>query len=468
MRIILAAFLILFLTFDGTAEEVYTQYGVKLTFEGDNPDFSDVREYLRMADRITARLAAQKEPARREVNCQIFLVSRNIPGNIEFVPGKKFPAIYLPGEFGKWKNDPLALRRLMSLLLLIKSGVVPENLDVVDRVPCWLATGVVEQCVLKRQLNVTAGRNYFELRAIECVGGGLSLDDLIMGNYSPIDGIFYDLFAMGSEYLLSQCLAVASSQDDFFRVMVVDSYTQKSPPVDIFFDTAGKRLYNKLSRRIVHDKNLSERESVRVWFRNGLRSRNINFFYPQATEILYNQFLDLRTQQLEIKTSDGKTVPAVCRLDELGLKVRQTIDPERKIEEVRRAVLQLQSECPGEMLPPLMRIYNELDIFYRAILDATPDAKGTKKKDRTPEEWSELAESFRNNVKEAMGELETACRRRIEVENYVLRQEKLLVPQEILYHYRLKCLDDLDRANREIWPDVNNYLDGLEKEYIRE
>ena len=173
--------------------------------------------------------------------------------------------------------------------------------------------------------------------------------------------------------------------------------------------------------------------------------------------------------ELQLPGADGKPVAVSCRIDELAGKVRQLPNPERMLELLCYDLRLLQNECSGETLPPLGQIYLEVDALYQAVCAEKNAADpNNRKKALSKEAWDELMVAFGRNVQVATKEFESACRAGILLDQYLRAQEKLHVPPEIRYYYRLRSLDGMEQLNRNIWPDVNNYLDGLEKEYIRD
>ena len=469
------AFLTLLLLINGfvaaSAKELVTAYGIRLVFEPDNPDFTAIRDYLRLLDRITARMVMQKEDEQRETNCRLMPIGIEPEDQLELTRIRNVTVVRLPAAAKHWNTDRLLRRRVVAILLLVKCGITPQNLEEVDRIPTWLTTGAIGMATFIQDGELSAKKNYFELRALDSAGFGMSLDDIVMGDYVPECGVFYDLFAEGSEYLLSLCMGATSYRDNFIRELVIRSYYRKKETSwDVFFATAGESLNRKLAKNTVQGDAVSPRERVRTWFRNGLRTRNINFFYPQTANNIRREFDELRTVKLTVVNPKGEMKVVFCKIEDVAASVRQTLNAEGTMNQIMGGLTRLQNECPGELLPPLTRMFSEANAFRNAIAENRniAESKNPDKKTRTEEEWKQLESAYQTNVAAAIADFEEMVRQRTAVENYLRAQEKFFLPPEVHFYFRLKSLDDMDRMNRKLWPEINNYLDQLEKEYVRD
>ena len=166
----------------------------------------------------------------------------------------------------------------------------------------------------------------------------------------------------------------------------------------------------------------------------------------------------------------GEMKVVFCKIEDVAASVRQTLNAEGTMNQIMGGLTRLQNECPGELLPPLTRMFSEANAFRNAIAENRniAESKNPDKKTRTEEEWKQLESAYQTNVAAAIADFEEMVRQRTAVENYLRAQEKFFLPPEVHFYFRLKSLDDMDRMNRKLWPEINNYLDQLEKEYVRD
>ncbi|MDD3119295.1 MAG: hypothetical protein PHQ27_08965 [Victivallales bacterium] len=496
------------------SRELPLSSGIRMEFAPDNSDYEEIRDYLRQLDSIAAQILIRREDSRPTVDCRLVLTGTDDAIEIEQI--RETTVIHLPAELRRWRS-PLLRRRVMALLLLVKCGLEPRHVTAADRVPCWLATGATVMAESRQELGHSS-KNYFELRALDRAGYGLSLDDVIMGDYRPDCGVFYDLFAAGSEYLLTLCLNAISSRRNFMIPLIVASYSSpQQEPWQIFFATAGKELHLKLPKNLFADNKFSPNDQLRIWFRNGLRTRNINLFYPAAAGELHRRFEELRTVTFPVAGKDNTAKDVPCRLENLAASVRKAPDPEGTMILLLDDLASFQNECPRELLPPLTVIIAEAARLRQATASLSPNTDSAKKNSRkTPpksplnvtmakvarlrhhaavptlpnyhqmekdsgkilpqpsppppqkEDWNRLTTDYHDHVLAAIGEFEEKIRRQEAVESYLMQMESKFVPPAEQCRFRLKSLKMMDRLNREIWPEINNYLDQLEKEYLRD
>ena len=441
------------------AQHVVTDHGTRIIFSQSDKDLFTVRNHIRDIENGVARmlrLGARSEPG---VACTVFMVDDQPEGNFRLVQTRNTLLIYLPADYSLWKDDFEVQRKLICCFYLIRSGIQVPDMERLDIIPYWLQLGTLEFIWRTRR---GGGQNpvrfYPRVRNAELAGAEFGLDDVLSEKITPDRGVMFELYMELCDMLTSRCYSESSARNNLFYEMIVLAANKGIAPGEAFYMTAGRILLSssRHKRRSQNQGNVSENELVRRWFRDYLRGQVINNFMPLPMHIWKERYDRLLTvEYLTLQDGDATTVNASCHLNELDEKWDGVYDKKTLKAALIERFSAFERESPALFTPAFAKLYkavNSLPEPDAAGDTATNIPVGVESLPPAPDQLSMVLDG-----------IEQTYKRQRDIEAYLeLSEQQRFSPWE-RYQYEFQIMDIVDGESRKTWPELNNYLDELEK-----
>lgn len=430
------------------AAEVFTEHGTRISFDRSDNNFFQIRDRLRNIEQTVAK-RLRKDNNSKIVRCEIsFHDSSSIQTNAR---GDNLE-IRLPRDLRAWSDD--THRQLLAAFYLTRSGIIPASDAELRRVPLWLLTASALQSTADSNTPEPLGYRHFPaLRAVELQGHEIGLDTILASSPEPGDGPVFEVYAEAARILLAVCDSTGGRRDALYRGMIQLAHRNIHTPADAFFLSTGKILIRKISRATLEKDNSSDRVKITRWFREHLRSRLINNFNPLPARMIRERFEQLANVTCKLKDGNESSI----NIEMLGEQWNNISNRKACVNAISSQIDKLQQEVSAGLIPLLAAIH--------AAVSSLPDSQ---EKDLPPDIWnSDMAERHGIEIRRLSGQLSAAIAQFAAIEDYLESFGDSHLAPPVNFRHRLKALESMRQTGENIWPDVNNYLDKLEKEYFR-
>ncbi|MBN2643770.1 MAG: hypothetical protein JXR78_19130 [Victivallales bacterium] len=443
-----------------SAPRVVTDHGTRIIFSQSCKDLFTVRNHIRdIENGVTRmlRLGARSEPG---VACTVFMVDDRPEGNLRLVQTRSTLLIYLPADYSLWKDDFEVQRKLVCCFYLIRSGIQVPDMERLDIVPYWLQMGTLE---FIWRIRGGGGQNqvrlYPRVRNAELAGIQIGLDDVLSDKITPDRGVMFELYMELCDMLTSRCHSESSARNNLFYEMIVLAANKGIAPGEAFYMTAGRIILSssRHKRRLQNKDNVSENELVRRWFRDYLRGQVINNFMPLPIHIWKEHYERLLSvEYLTLQDRDATTTVSVsCKLNELDEKWDGVYDKKMlKIALIERFSA-LERESPALFSPAFAKLYKAVNSLPES------DAVGDTATNIPAGVEAPPPES--DSLKIALEGIEQVYKRQRDMEDYLEAIAQQHSSPWERYQCEFQIMDIVDEESRRAWPELNNYLDQLEK-----
>ncbi len=478
--------------FISSAEEVFTDYGTRISFNKYSQDYFVIRKFIIKLEKNVVKLLRQRVDDQPNVHLTISLTE----------PGTDFKASFdesrmnvsLSVRFEDWETDYEVLRRLICCFYVVRCKIPVKNeTELVKAVPYWIQLGTLEYIRNRTELGYSGFRFYSLLRNAELAGVEPEPDDIINSTVTQKDGILFYYHRELCELMLDWVYRLSSSGDMLLRDMIVKTAVGGVSPVDVFYAVGLKRMVGETGGNLSHNTELSDRDQVRKWFRHMLRKEVVNGFMPVPADQSLAGVMNLWNVTYEYKEKDGGIIEKTCKLDELGQVWNEVNNHRVVLKSLREKLRILEQESAQEFIRPLNIIIDTLnslpdiksddekrqDAQTKKNENEKSDKKETKRKptaelsknprhSKKNEEEPFSPAEFQRNIQAAASCFEDVVKHRRQVEEYLDQCSVEFIPVRERYKYLLGTWDIIEENDRKIRPELNKYLDQVEKDYIED
>ncbi len=478
-------FLILILcfccSFISSAEEIFTDYGTRVSFSEYSQDYFAIRRFIIKLEKNIVKLLKLRIEEQPDVQLTIFLTKPGSKFKIDFT--KRRMNVYLSVRFQDWDSDVEVLHRLICCFYTVFCKVpVMDDATLQKAVPLWIQVGTLEYLRNRTTLGYSGFRFYPLLRNAELAGIEPDPDDIINSKVTRTEGVLFYYYRELCELMLDWISHISSYSDRLLYGMI-RKMAGGTAPVDAFYTVGMKQMLKKVGTRLRNDSELSDRDKIRTWFRRKLRKEVVSGFMPIPAEQSLAGLKKLLTVKYEYKEKDGGIIEKSCPLDQLGASWEKVNNRMVVLRSLKRLLNKLGQESASEFIRPLNIIDDTLNSLPKIKTEdekrqesekqkkksgKRPGIKGKSKQPKNKKEDIFNPAEFQRNIKAAISCFADLVKRRQEIEAYLDRSAVEFIPLRERYKYLIKTLDVLEVNDRKIRPELNKYLDQVEKDYIED
>lgn len=481
--------LILILCFLGgfmsCAEEVFTDYGTRISFKKYSKDYFAIRRFIIRLEKNIAKLLRQHVDDPSGAQLTISLTEAGTEFSTSF--SKSRIDVYLSVRFQDWDNDYEVLRRLVCCFYAVRCKVpVKSEAELLKAIPYWIQLGTLEYVRNRTTQSYSGFRYYPLLHNAELAGVEPDPDDIINSKVIKSDGVLFYYYLELCEIMLDWVCHLSSYKFTLLQDMIVKTAGGMTP-VEAFYTVGMKRMLRKASENLRSNKELSDRDKVRKLFRYVFRKEVVNGFMPIPADQSLAKLKKLLTVRYEYKEKDGEIIEKSCQLYELGEVWGQVNNRKAVLTGLREKLNVLERESAQEFIRPANIMIDSMNslpaIKNNDVKNKNADKKSIKddKSLKPPEELKvkggnpqkgkkELFDpaEFRRNIMSAISCFEDIVKQRRQIEVYLDKSATKFIPVRERYKCLFGTFDVIDENDRKIRPDLNKYLDQVEKEYIED
>ena len=381
--------------------------------------------------------------------------------------------LILSRDLSKWGFDTKIRRSLIALILGLKSGA---SLDAnLPKEATWIIDAIDRRIerLLSRDRPVPFGGSFPGARTILMAGGGITVEDVVDGEFSPEDGLPHRIHAEKCELLFEavtsqktgrqalleylKLLCAGGSQEGAMHKLCETLYADNanlSPRMKAIVGTASATKTGKAA--LSESERLQELLDSTSWrlsvnslcplnadaskrLLQSVLTDNVRFAVKEAGEKKDKETIDkkITISPKDAVISTKQDVYDECALDKAGEKLGKMKRPDDVAMECKSRVLKLFDRMPHFLREPVEDIGEAFD-----LLRGNGDAA-----------------KFKLKLEEARKRFDDAAAVQKEVESYLREQELKHTPPGVLHQPFMKALKELEASKTFTWPAIEDYTD---------
>ena len=433
-----------------TSDSFNTKSGTIITFEQFDDKYYETLQYLKFADRLISGYL-NSSAVKQNYICQIFVVNKKVKGEIDIVKTSDNVNIYVNKNFRTAKNKFHIVTRMIDAMLLAKTGFKPNESNF--SLPQWLIVGIYGKLELRFFSHSILPVNYCP--GLKALCQSEKLPDFRIAVSSALspekDGTAYLLYQEFCRFILLEIKRLSSRTDNPIADLIFLTARKKYSNNEIFDYTIARVIiknYDKMHRnsnKRYNPNSKNDAEKVQDWFRKVAGKRLINRNSPLQTKFFEKRFQRFRKFTCVNKVkgkSTGQMTRDITKIneiyDEYGMSEGFSEMLSKKFIELDA----LNSACQ----PLSIRYIEEL----RRILSQFEDVSSVIIKVR---------------IKKLLVKLKQVLEKQQKMEDYLRKIEYTTVaPGKI---YRNELIEN-KRLKKHFCPNINNYLDKVEKSFLKD
>ena len=433
-----------------TKDTFRAKSGTVIMFESFDKKYYETLEYLRYMDRQIAS-CLNSSAIKNKYTCQIFVLDSEVKKDVNIIENRKMVNIYVNKNFRSAKNKFMIITKIINAMLLAKTGFMPTEVNV--RLPEWLIVGIYGRTELRFSSHSILPVSYFP--GLKALCQEEKLPDLriaVNTSLSPEkDGTAYELYEEFSRFFLLEIKALSVRSDNPIADMVFLSARKKYSSSEIFNSTIARAIiksYDKMHRRLDKKYNpasLNSTAKVQEWFRKVAEKRLINLNSPLQTKFFEQRFQRFRKFTYFYKPENKPPERMTRDISKLN-EIFDKYDMNPGFEEMmRKKLIEIDA---------LIMISQPLSIEHveriRSVLGQFDDVSSV---------------IIRVRLKKALDKLKQSLEKQQKIEDYLRKIEYTTASPGNLY--RNELIED-KRLSSKYCPAINNYLDKVEKNFLKD
>jgi hypothetical protein len=427
-----------------------TKSGTVIIFEQFDKKYYKTLQYLKFADRLISSYL-NSSAIKQSYICQIFVVNDKVKSGVDIVETSDNVNIYLNKDFRTAKNKFNVITKMINAMLLAKAGFKPNEANF--SLPQWLIVGIYGRLELRFFSHSILPVDYFPGLKALCQADKLpDFRIAVCTALSPEkDGTAYLLYQEFCRFLLLEIKHLSSRTDNPIADLIFLSARKKYSSNEIFDYTIIRVIvknYDRMHRRRSKRYNPNGKnnvEKVQDWFKKVAEKRLINPNSPLQTKFFEKRFQRFRTFTC-INIVEGKVKGQMTRDI---TKINEIFDKYEMSEGFKEMLSKKFTEIDA-----LTFVCQPLSIKYikelRGIMGQFDDVSSVVIKIR---------------IKKALAKLKQALEKQQKVEDYLRKVEYTKVAPGKLYRNELI---ENKRLNNDFCPSISNYLDKVQKSFLKD
>ena len=427
-----------------------TKSGTIIMFQKFDKKYYETLEYLKFADRLISS-CLNSSAIKKSYTCQIFVLSDKVKNDINIVESSSNINIYLHKDFRQAKNKFIIVTRMINAMLLGKAGFNPNTCKY--PLSQWLLIGIYARLESRFFSHSILPVSYFPGLKALCQADQLpdfvnSLNTVLLPEK---DGTGYQLYQELCSFTLDEIKDISSRTDNPITDLIFLTARNKYSANEIFDYTVGRAIiknYDKLNARHSgksHPATKNDAQKIQNWFKLICNKRLINVNSPLPTGFFVERFNRFRKFTCIYKMKDGSSKSAAKDISrvtefydeyEMSVGFREMLD--KKYNELNALIYVSQPLCS----PSLEKLKSTLQQF-----DNLPTV------------------IIKKRLTEILAEISRILERQQKIENYLKKIEYTTVAPGKLY--RNELLED-KQLRKNFCPAINNYLDEVEKKFLKD
>ena len=427
-----------------------TKSGTVIVFERFDRKYFKTLQYLKYADRQISTFI-NSSAIKKSLSCKIFILNKKIENNINVVKVADNVNIYLHRDFRSHEDKFQIITEMIRSMLLAKTGFDPTVVDF--KLPQWLLVGIYGRMELRFFSHSILPVAYYPGLKALCQAG--KLPDFRMSVFTALDpdkdGTAYLLYEELCRFLLLEVKRLSSRADNPITDTIFLSARKKYSTGQIFDYTVARIIaknYDKARRRRnrKYDPNaLGAEKKLQQWFQDTAEKRLINAGTPLQTDYFVKRFYKFRrftyihkvkNRKPQAVTKDISNITAIYDKYGPSTEFDQMLD--KKLQELNQLIFVSQPLC----LKHLEKLRNTLSEF-----DSLPSI------------------IIRRRLVTILSALEETLGKQKKIENYLRDIEYDNVSYGKLYRNELI---ENKRLQRNFCPSISDYLDKVQKSYLKD
>jgi hypothetical protein len=418
-----------------------TKSGTLISFEKFEKGYYKNLESLKYTDRMVCRYL-RSSGVKNTFRCQIFVMQNGVDDGISIVQAGDNINIYLSKDFRTGKHAAETGNKLIRALLLVKSGISPENL--LPRVPDWLATGIyVKVREKEKSLNILPVKYYIGLYALALAKRYPAFRESLTTALSPTaDGTAYELYEELCTFTLREVYRLCSNADNAISDIIILCSQKKYSQEEIFDSTVGRLIIAYYDQHLqkTFGVGTSDSEKLQKWFEYTAERRLFNVFHPVPVDTLRTSLKKWRTFKYQLK-KDNATKWSAADILQLPKLYDEIKSPGIIISSKSAALAAIINKAPPLLVKPLALLLTTLQ--------------------KTGKEPTALVTL---NLQTAINDINNKLNRQKKIEEYLdLLSNSKIPPGK---RFRREILEVRRDDGRKLWPGLEKYLDKVEKSFL--
>jgi hypothetical protein len=424
--------------------------GTVIMFESFDKKYYETLEYLRYMDRqITGCL--NSSAIKNKYTCQLFILDSKVKNDVNIIENRKMVNIYVNKNFRTAKNKFTVITKIINAMLLAKAGFRPTEVKV--RLPEWLIVGIYGRTELRFSSHSILPVSYFP--GLKALCQEEKLPDFRIAIGTPLspenDGTAYELYEEFCRFILLEIKGLSVRSDNPVADMVFLSARKRYSSSEVFNSTITRAIiksYDKMHRRLnkkYDPVSLSDVVKVQKWFKKIAEKRLINLNSPLQTKFFEKRFRRFRTFTYYYKPK-GKPPERMTRdivkineiFDKYGMNPGFKEMMRKKFIEIDALVMVCQP-LSIKHVERIREVMGQFDDMSSVII--------------------------RVRIEKALAALKQSLEKQQKIEDYLRKIEYATASPGNLY--RNELIED-KRLSNKFSPAINNYLDKVEKTFLKD
>jgi len=433
-----------------TKDSFNTKSGTLITFQQFDKEYYETLQYLKFADRLISSYL-NSSAIKQNYICRIFVVTDIVKNDIDIVETSGNVNIYLNKNFRTAKNKFHIITKMINAMLLAKTGFKPNEANF--SLPQWLLVGIYGKLELRFFSHSILPVTYFP--GLKALCQSEKLPDFRIAVSTPLsperDGTAYLLYQEFCRFIMLEIKRLSSRTDNPIADLIFLTAREKYSSNEIFDYTIVRVIvasYDKRHRRSNRRYNPNSKnnaQKVQEWFKKVAGKRLINPNSPLQTKFFEKRFQRFRKftciDLVKGKVS-GQMTRDIAKINEIYDKYGMSEGFNEMLSRKNIELDALNSACQ----PLSIQYIKEL----RKILSQFDDISSVVIKVR---------------IKKLLVKLNLALEKQQKVEDYLRKVEYTTVAPGKLYRNELI---ENKRLKKTFFPSINNYLDKVEKSFLKD
>ena len=419
-------------------------------FESFDKKYYETLEYLRYMDRQIAG-CLNSSAIKNKYTCQLFILDSEVKNDVNIIENRKMVNIYVNKNFRTAKNKFTVITKIINAMLLAKTGFRPTEVKV--RLPEWLIVGIYGRTELRFSSHSILPVSYFP--GLKALCQEEKLPDFRIAIGTPLspenDGTAYELYEEFCRFILLEIKGLSVRSDNPVADMVFLSARKRYSSSEVFNSTIARAIiksYDKMHRSL--DKkydpvSVSDAVKVQEWFKKVAEKRLINLNSPLQTKFFEQRFRRFRTFTYYYKPK-GKLPERMTRdiakineiFDKYGMNPGFKEMMRKKFIEIDALVMVCQP-LSIKHVERIREVMGQFDDMSSVII--------------------------RVRIEKALAALKQSLEKQQKIEDYLRKVEYATASPGNLY--RNELIED-KRLSNKFSPAINNYLDKVEKTFLKD
>jgi hypothetical protein len=412
--------------------------GLSVEFRKFDNQYFKMMEHFKRMDASVSRLIQGKRVS-GAINCKI-LITPDVKGKAAIQQENDLVTVSLSSEFETWKDDYQINKYLLSIMILCRMGIRPEeNFNIL---PQWLLAGIMG---IVRQRDTSAkifDTQYMPgLRALATEGKIPDLKKIISKPlYPESDGAAYDFYEEVCGFMVKKIETLSRGSEHIFNDIIFLCAKKKYTQAEIFNTTVERVVLDKYFKDSTL--NISDDEKLQLWFEGTVREKVLSPFNPFTASQIKEKITGVRKVTCMMKSRNKETQEETFDIVQMPEKMPLVENKNAVMLEKIRTVDSILNACP------------QLLINSMRNLNAALNDIGNKSEDDAKEQLVAALDTLNEDLKKQEA-----------IENYLAVIEENQVSPAVLYGMEIK---EVNRADDVMWPTLNKYLESVEKKFLED